>query len=80
MNREILFRGKRKDNKQWVESSTIVDLGKNHALYMANKVTCKKVACEVEHDLQYNIIKIAGQLKYPMLVLIDAETVGRYTG
>lgn len=72
MNREILFRGKRVDNGEWIESLTLLKL--NEHLYMFQTAWG-----EITYDLQYNITAIFGRKK-PFLVKIIPETCGEYTG
>ncbi len=71
MEREILFRAKRKDNGEWIESLTLFKLDEH--LYMFQTAWG-----EITYDLQYNITAIRG--KKPFLVEVIPETVGRYTG
>ena len=68
---EILFRAKRKDNGEWIESLTLLKL--NEHLYMFQTAWC-----EITYDLQCNITAIRG--KKPFFVEGIPETVGRYTG
>ena len=72
MEREILYRGKRKDNGEWIESLTLFQLDKN--LYMLQTAWA-----DITYDLQYNITAILGRKK-PFLVEVIPSTVGRYTG
>lgn len=68
--REIVFRGKRVDNGEWIVSTTVSRFDKY--LYM-----CKSSKCEVTYDL-YNITAIIS--KKPFFVEVIPETVGQYTG
>lgn len=70
--REILFRAKRKDNGEWIESLTLLKL--NEHLYMFQTAWG-----EITYDLQYNITAILGRKK-PFFVEVIPETVERYTG
>lgn len=70
--REILFRAKRKDNGEWIESLTLFQLDKY--LYMF-----QTAQGEITYDLQHNITAILGGKK-PFFVEVIPETVGRFTG
>lgn len=72
MEREILYRGKRKDNGEWIENLTLFQLDEN--LYMLQTAWAY-----ITYDLQYNITAILGRKK-PFLVEVIPSTVGRYTG
>lgn len=72
MEREILYRGKRKDNGEWIESLTLFQLDEN--LYMLQTAWA-----DITYDLQYNITAILGRKK-PFLVEVIPSTVGQYTG
>lgn len=72
MNHEILFKAKRKDNGEWIESLTLLKL--NEHLYMFQTAWG-----EITYDLQYNITAIL-EGKKPFFVEVIPETVGRYTG
>lgn len=72
MNHEILFKAKRKDNGEWIESLTLLKL--NEHLYMFQTAWG-----EITYDLQYNITTIL-EGKKPFFVEVIPETVGRYTG
>lgn len=69
--REILFRGKRKDTGEWMESPTV--LKPDNHMYM-----CKSSMCEITYDLQYNITAIKSKKSF--FVEVIPETVGQYTG
>lgn len=69
--REIFFRGKRKDNSKWIESSTLFRIGKD--VYMLQPVNA-----EITYDSNYNITAIIG--RKAIMVEVIPETVGQYTG
>lgn len=72
MEREILFRARRKDNGKWIEGLTLFKPDEH--LYMFQTVWG-----EITYDLHYNITAILGGKK-PFFVEVIPETVGRFTG
>lgn len=74
--REILFRGKRKDNGAWVEATSILSArdGKAKDFYIGAKGDMDLYA-----DTDYNLhgIALSDRVLY---YLVDPETVGQYTG
>ena len=72
MKHEILFRAKRKDHGEWIESFTLFKPDQH--LYMF-----KTAWGEITYDLHYNITAITRR-KEPFFVEVIPETVGQYTG
>ena len=72
--REILFRGKRIDNGEWVEGRSIFKLiNKSGERFFIPRFNEKVTAT---HDDNMNIIALEGCILYK----VDPETVGQYTG
>ena len=72
--REILFRGKRIDNGEWVEGGSIFKLiNKSGEHFFIPRFNEKVIAT---HDDNMNIIALEGCILYK----VDPETVGQYTG
>lgn len=74
--REILFRGKRKDNGEWVEAFSICKckLGDEWVYYLgASQNSVMKM------DMNYNLIS-AETLDDFLFYAIDPETIGQFTG
>lgn len=74
MNREILFRGKRMDNGEWVEAGTIISTND------ADPICWIPVRGEkflVEEDAHGNILSMEPKTA---LYRVDPATVGQYTG
>ncbi len=70
--REILFRGKRIDNGEWVGSGNLIHFNEENEHYIPdpnNKCLCR-------HDEADNIIEWRNTLFYKVI----PETVGQYTG
>lgn len=79
--REILFRGKRKDNGEWVEGLPIrtydTEIGKNSVDY-ANPVPVVLMASSrIVLECGYDEIPFFNIDEYP---IVNPETVGQYTG
>ena len=70
--REILFRGKRLDNAEWVCSGNLIHFHEENAHYIP--VANSKCICS--HDENDNII----EFNEVMFCKVDPETVGQYTG
>lgn len=74
MNREILFRGKRIDNGEWVEGSLIKFVDVNSGAYQCfGDCDCYKLKGQITE--RFFIINERGN-KYP----VTAEIIGQYTG
>lgn len=72
--REFLFRGKRKDNGEWVDGGSIFKLiNKSGEHFFIPRFNEKVIAT---HDDNMNIIALEGCILYK----VDPETVGQYTG
>ena len=79
--REILFRGKRADNGEWVEGLPIktydTEIGKNSVDY-ANPVPAVLMASgRIVLECGYDEVPFFNIDEYP---IVNPETVGRYTG
>lgn len=79
--REILFRGKRKDNGEWVEGLPIktydTEIGKNSVDY-ANPVPVVLMASgRIVLECGYDEVPFFNIDEYP---IVNPETVGQYTG
>ena len=73
--REILFRGKRIDNGEWVSSGNLItftDEGEGRQFFIP-QVNAK---CTCTHDEQDNIISFNSGMFYK----VDPEPVGQFTG
>ena len=73
--REILFRGKRLDNGEWVSSGNLItfnDEGEGKQFFIPQM----NAKCTCTHDEQDNIISFDSGMFYK----VDPETVGQFTG
>lgn len=71
--REILFRGKRVDNGEWLESKSLMRLDDD--AFLARNVD---VACR--HDENYTQIVEMISVENPFLTRVDTKSIGQYTG
>lgn len=69
--REILFRGKREDNGEWVEGASII-------VFAQDKVYIPKKSSRLDviHDTHSNLTRIENTKMYK----VDVSTIGQYTG
>lgn len=70
--REILFRGKRVDNGEWVSSGNLIHFNEDNEYY----IPATDAHCKCTHDSEDNIIEWNEVLFYKVI----PETVGQYTG
>ena len=73
--REILFRGKRNDNGEWVSSGNLItfnDEGEGKQFFVPEA----NAKCTSTHDGQDNIIAFPSGVFYK----VDPKTIGQYTG
>lgn len=75
--REILFRGKRLDNGEWMESGSIVRCSDDGVVWDYYLGTGKPATHEI--DEHKNIVASVTYAEC-LFALIDPETVGQYTG
>lgn len=76
--REILFRGKRIDNDEWVQSKSMMNFEGNVFLALAVDVDCR-------HDAAFTkIVEIKSDascpIEKPFLIRVIPDTIGQYTG
>ena len=77
--REILFRGKRIDNGQWVQSKTIMYL-EDESAFLTSKVTVNCVCDETLTNIVGIIPDTSCPEENPFAVKVDPESIGQYTG
>ena len=70
--REILFRGKRVDNGEWVCSGNLIHFNEGNECY----IPVKNSNCTCTHDINDNII----EWNEVMFCKVIPDTVGQYTG
>ena len=73
--REILFRGKRIDNGEWVSSGNLItfnDKGEGKQFFIPQM----NAKCTCTHDEQDNILSFDSGVFYK----VDPKTIGQYTG
>lgn len=70
--REILFRGKRTDNGEWVSSGNLLHTNEDNSFFIPIKNSRFLAACD-END---HIVKIGNGIFYKVI----PETVGQFTG
>jgi uncharacterized phage protein (TIGR01671 family) len=70
--REILFRGKRIDNGEWVCSGNLIHFNEGNECY----IPVKNSNCTCTHDINDNII----EWNEVMFCKVIPDTVGQYTG
>lgn len=75
--REIIFRGKRLDNGEWMESGSIVRCSDDGVVWDYYLGTGKPATHEI--DEHKNIVASVTSAEC-LFALIDPETVGQYTG
>lgn len=71
MSREILFRGKRIDNGEWVYGGSLLQFASDDSCYIAPS---SEIVYTAEDDAG-NIIRLASNI-----AVVIPETVGQYTG
>lgn len=71
--REILFRGKRVDNGEWLESLSLMRLDDD--VFLA-----RNVDVDCTHDENYTQIVCMSSDENPFLTRVDTKSIGQYTG
>lgn len=69
--REILFRGKRLDNGEWIENDCIIHLKERNTVY---------ISAHKEEVLLYGDDSLITKIENCMFFGIDPKTIGQYTG